>query len=104
VAIHVAKANNNVKDAKIFTNLNTEDNGTNSQFFIASSTFSSFSEVKSSNASYASLNMADYDRSLILPIDADTRYDDRLRTVTVTMLPADQHANTVILSGAKGEK
>ena len=104
VAIHVAKANNNVKDAKIFTNLNTEDNGTNTQFFIASSTFSSFSEVKSSNASYASLNMADYDRSLILPIDADTRYDDRLRTVTVTMLPADQHANTVILSGAKGEK
>ena len=105
VHIHVAKDNADVKDVNIYTNLNTEDNGTNSQFFVSSSTFTSFdNEVKSGRNGYESATVVDYDRSLILPIDADTRYDDRLRTVTVKMVPADQHANTVILSGAKGEK
>ncbi len=122
VAIHVAKAHSDVEDMAIYTNLNTEDNGSKSQFFASASEFTAFNLVNSEKAAYSGFPKQDYDRTLIKPISEDTRYDDRLRTVTVTMIPIktdnsgniiyDQNgnevvrddANTIILTGPKGEK
>lgn len=122
VKIHVANANSNVERMTIFTNLNTEDNGPNSQFFVDKAAYGSFSGIHSEKEAYKSADKANFDRTLIKPISEDTRYDDRLRNVTVTLLPIEtdnygnavtdnsgnkvirKDANTVILSGAKGEK
>lgn len=114
VAIHVAKANDSVSNVKIFTNLNTEDNGDQSQFFDDADAFGSFTFVKSDNTAFASSPKVDFDKALIKPISEDTRYDDRLRTVTITLIPIEtddagnevvrDDANTVILTGPKGEK
>lgn len=121
VKINVAKANANVKDVNIYTNLDTDVYVDKSQFHTSASVYGDFnydaadkSGVTSDKTNYVGQPFADYDRSFILPIDADTRYDDRLRTVTVTMLPitidasgaevVDEFANKVVLSGAKGEK
>lgn len=130
VNIHVAKANASIKDVKIYTNLDTNVYVDKSQFHVTAPTvFDDFkykedvkTGVRSDKTATGVDVFADYDRNLILPIDADTRYDDRLRTVTVTMLPIktdssgnavldgsgaeviDEYANKVVLSGAKGEK
>ncbi len=123
VGIYVANANANVEKMTIYTNLNTEDNGSQSQFFVRSVVFSQFSElfVTSEKEIYKSSPRTDFDRSLIKPLSEDTRYDDRLRTVTITLLPVEtdsagnviysggkavvrDDANTVILTGPKGEK
>ncbi len=142
VNIHIAKANSSIKDVKIYTNLDTNVYIDKSQFHVtaypadsnaseklfkdfeytSNSTTGESSGVRSDKNTSGADTFMDYDRGLILPIDADTRYDDRLRTVTVTMLPIktdssgnavldgsgaeviDEYANKVVLSGAKGEK
>lgn len=104
VAIHIAKANENVEDMKIFTNLDVKDNGSKSQFFVSSAVYGAFDDIKSDNPTYSSLTLKDYDRNLIKTLSDDTRYNDRLRTVTVTLIPKDGNSNTVILTGPKGEK
>lgn len=114
VAIHIAKANENVEDMKIFTNLDVKDNGSKSQFFVSSAVYGAFDDIKSDNPTYSSLTLKDYDRNLIKTLSDDTRYNDRLRTVTVTLIPMElddsgnkvkrDDANTVILTGPKGEK
>lgn len=125
VTIHVANANDSVKSAetKIFTNLdlNVYDS-TKSQFAVSASEFTTFIDIKSDRAEHNASNFVDFEETNILSIDDDTRYDDRLRTVTVTLLPIQtdsdgnvvvdasgksvvrDDANTVILTGAKGEK
>jgi len=124
--INIASANNSVKEVDIYTNLDVEDNGAASQFFVDHTTFSNFDFVDSDKAADdASLEGAakqSYTRSKIMSIDQDTRYNDRLRTVTVSMIPVEltstenadgsteitesvrDDANTVTLTGAKGEK
>lgn len=124
--INVASANNTVKEVDIYTNLDVEDKGVASQFFVDASAFNNFSFVFSDkvadDASLASADKQSYTRSKIMSIDQDTRYNDRLRTVTVSMIPVKltstenpdgstsvtesvrDNANTVTLTGAKGEK
>lgn len=123
VNIHVANANSAVEDMTIFTNLDLNTYGsTISQFSVSAADLSTFSYIKSERAEHSASNMVDFDRTKIKSIDEDTRYDDRLRTVTVKLLPIKtdsdgnimtdasgnpvvrDDANTVILTGAKGEK
>ena len=122
VKIHVAKANANTNDMTIFTNLDITDNADASQFHVSADKFTSFATVVSDNGTYSTSNKVDFNRSLIKTIEQDTRHNDRLRTVTVTMLPVSvsstvdtngitqitetvrKDANTVTLTGAKGEK
>ncbi len=104
VAIHVVKGNSTCELANIYTNLNIEDNADNSQFFVDSSVFN-FDFVGTGEDGTVTDSKADYDRSYIKSIAEDTRYDDRLKTVTVMMKPVDDDAaNTVRFAGAKGEK
>ena len=126
VAIHLAHANAEVFDMKVYTNLNTEDNGDKSQFFYSAGDFNTtiydatydkniiidFKFVESDFEIYHNYPKADFPKENLNPLDKDTRYDDRLRTVTVSLIPiknanSDEvrdNANTVRLSGAKGEK
>ncbi len=131
VKIHIVKANSSVLDkyTTIYTNLdaNAVDkngtvnykpsvspadysnqvvqfhcdtdiyDGTNSYNLKANSTL--VSDVPSKGTDKEEFN-PDYIKS----IDDDTRYDDRLKSVTVIMEPVSANTNTVRLSGAKGEK
>lgn len=125
VKIHIAKANTHTKDMNIYTNLDVTYDAANpnaSQFYVGADKFTSFSSVNSDDATHSADPFVDFDRTHIMSIQQDTRYNDRLRTVTVTMLPVSvsstvdasgvtqitetvrQDANTVTLTGAKGEK
>ena len=126
VAIHLAHSNDQVFDMKVYTNLNTADNGDKSQFFYSAGDFNKtihdsvydkdiiidFDFVKSDFEIYKTYPKADFPRENLNSLDKDTRYDDRLRTVTVSLIPIESansdvvrdNANTVRLSGAKGEK
>ncbi len=108
VKIHVAKAHNDIKNVNIFTNIYAFDLPGYRQFYVDALAFKpTFNSVVSDDPAYASSVKQSYDMNLIKPISQDTRYDDRLRTVTVTMVPVNEApttANSVTLSGAKGEK
>lgn len=104
VKIHMTKMNNNVKDVLIYTNL---DITPNLQFYCDDTLYSTapYDGILSDNTVGSSItNKEAYDVNYIKSLSDDVRYDNRLKTVTVTMAPVSANTNTVVLTGAKGEK
>lgn len=108
VNINIANVNSAVKPMNIFTNLDVTDNGADSQFVCNAAFFNSTDKVKeieSDNEASATLTVkTEFDRTYLKSLDEDVRYNDRLKTVTVTVAPVSENANTISLTGAKGEK
>lgn len=110
VKINIYKANSDVKPVDIYTNLyKTTDTGAkeidHDQFSVDARTI--ISGVKTDSPTH-NLNTirVNFDYSSIKLLEEDTRYADRLLTVTVKLTPKDTDNNMVSqikLTGAKGE-
>lgn len=112
VAINIYKMNSNVKPVDIYTNLyNTTHTGVkeidHNQFKIAArDTISAVKTDSPKLENQSATTRADYSYSNIKLLEEDTRYADRLLTVTVKLTPKDSDNKMVTqikLTGAKGE-
>ncbi|MCM1084073.1 MAG: prepilin-type N-terminal cleavage/methylation domain-containing protein [Clostridium sp.] len=112
VRINVYKMNSNVKPVDIYTNLyGTTDAGAkvidHTQFKVGlRPTISSIVTDSPKTENQLNTVREDYDYSNIKLLEEDTRYADRLLTVTVKLTPKDtdnKMVNQIKLTGAKGE-
>ncbi len=99
VKIHVADMDSNSKKTTIVTNLNIANN-----FVYDSACSSLFDNVSPTPGSIEAFCQEENGKKYIIPLNEDTRINNRLKSVTVTMTPDTVDANTVSLTGAKGEK
>lgn len=100
VTITLANANPSVVDLNVFTNLLINTPGETSQF--AFSNFDSLFTFVQSDKSGMGNSRTAFDETLLKQIEDDTRYEDRLQTITVNLVPEDEGMNSVSLTGAKG--
>jgi len=100
VTITLANANASVEDINIFTNLLIDTPGEESQF--AFDGFNSIFTFVNSDKSGVGNSRSAFDETFLKHISEDIRYEERLQTVTVNLVPVDTNMNSVSLTGAKG--
>ncbi len=112
VDINIVSANavNADNGFTIYTNLNIDEDklatSTNPQFKFDNAAFSSYFQNYTVNSSGVEVgtprSTSTIDISFIKSIDEEESKSNRLYTVTITLTPDDNGANTVTLTGAKG--
>ena len=115
VSIHLCNANSSVENMKVYTNLDTNIyTGSAKSQFVCDEISGLFTDVNTDKSGQSIVRVPyerDYDsdgdgilEAYLNPLSEDTRTDNRLYTVTVTVGPVSDNAyNTICLTGAKGE-